>query len=298
MRRLHSVRLLVSLVALGSAGCSIDVQGQGAVAREEKRLTVSGSPELSLRTFDGSIQVRSWDRNEVLIEIERRGPDQQSAEALVVTVTQEGNRIVVDAPPPRTRREGIHFGNWQGPSVSLSVTAPRKLTMEARSGDGSISAEDLTGTVALDSGDGSIQGSRLEGRVRAHTGDGSIQIFDLAGEIEADTGDGSIELGGRLDVVDVRSGDGSVRIDARDGSVMKKDWSIGTGDGSVSLRIPSNLDAEIDAHSGDGRVHVDGVDDPARRDDGDDSGTLRARLGKGGPVLRLRSGDGTINVSR
>ncbi|MGH7340791.1 MAG: hypothetical protein ACREKH_09900, partial [Candidatus Rokuibacteriota bacterium] len=91
----------VSVLALGSAACSIDVRGEGIVTREEKRFTVTGAPDLNVRTFDGSIQLKSWDRNEVLVEIERRGPDKQTAEALVVNATQDGNRILVEAPGPR-----------------------------------------------------------------------------------------------------------------------------------------------------------------------------------------------------
>ena len=100
----------ISVLALGSAACSIDVRGEGIVTREEKRFTVTGAPDLNLRTFDGSIQVKSWDRNEVLVEIERRGPDAQTAEALVVNATQDGNRIVVEAPGPATGRTGFTSG--------------------------------------------------------------------------------------------------------------------------------------------------------------------------------------------
>src|SRR5687767_14166556 len=141
----NMLRVLVPVLALGCSGCSIDVRGEGSVTREEKKFTVTGSPDLNLRTFDGAIQLKSWDRNEVLVEIERRGPDTQTAEALVVNATQDGNRIVIDAPEPRSRRDGFHFGPWQSPSVNLVVTMPRKTTADVRTGDGSISAEDLDG---------------------------------------------------------------------------------------------------------------------------------------------------------
>src|SRR5262245_45727791 len=111
MRRLYTAHVFGSLLCLASVACSIGVRGEGVVAREEKRFTVSGHPELRIRTFDGSIQVRSWERNEVLVEIERRGPDQKAAEALVVTATQEGNRVSIDAPSPREGGGGIHLGS-------------------------------------------------------------------------------------------------------------------------------------------------------------------------------------------
>lgn len=289
-----------AVLAMGSAACSIDVSGESIVSKEERRFSVSGPADVSLRTFDGSIQLKSWDRNEVLIEIERRGPDKQTAEALVVTTTQEGNRVVVDAPGPRDRDHVIHFGSWQSPSVSLIVTAPRKVSIEARTGDGSITADDLDGTIALHSGDGSIRTRRVEGTLRARTGDGSIAIADASGRVEADSGDGSIEIAGRLEGLDVRTGDGSVRLEAFDGSALKNDWSVNTGDGSITVRLPRNLDADLDAHTGDGGVHADGLTVTAERIDNSDENrdSLRGQLGKGGRTLRLRSGDGSINISR
>jgi hypothetical protein len=287
-----------SLLSIATSACSIDVRGEGVVAREEKRFVVSGQADLMLRTFDGSIQMKSWDKDEVLVEIERRAPDQKAAEALVVNMSQEGNRIVVDAPTPREQHDGIHIGS--SPSVSLIVTAPRKVSVDARTGDGSINADELSGTVGLSSGDGSIRARRIEGSLRARTGDGSISVTDAAGRVEADSGDGSVELTGRFDAVEVRTGDGSVRLEALDGSTLKTDWNVNTGDGSITLRLPANLDADLDAHTGDGGVHADGVPVQAERDN-DNRGnrdSLRAQLGKGGRTLRLRSGDGAINISR
>ena len=292
----------MSLLSMAASACSIDVRGEGVVTREEKRFDVSGQAELSLRTFDGSIQLKSWDRNEVLVEIERHGPDQKAAESLTVNTSQEGNRIVVDAPAPRDQRDGIHIGSFQSPSVSLIVTAPRKVSVNARTGDGSIEAADLAGTVELNSGDGSIRARRIEGSLRAHTGDGSISITDAAGRVEADSGDGSVELTGRFDAIDVRTGDGSVRLDVLDGSALKSDSSVNTGDGSITLRLPANFDADLDAHTGDGGVHADGLAVQAERDpenrDRKEKDSLRAQLGKGGRTLRLNSGDGSINISR
>ena len=299
MRRNTSI-VGLSVLALTSAACSIDVSGEGIVAREEKRFTLSGSADVTLRTFNGSIQLKSWDRNEVMVEIERRGPDKQSTEALVVNATQDGNRVVVEAPGPNERHHVIHLGSWQSPAVNLIVTAPRKVTIEARTGDGSITADDLSGTVALHSGDGSIRARRVQGSLRAHTGDGSIAINEASGRVEADSGDGSIEIAGRLDALDVRTGDGSVRLEAFDGSTVTTDWSVNTGDGSITLRLPRNLDAELDAHTGDGGVHADGVAVQAERngDEEKNHDTLRTRIGNGGRTLRLHSGDGAINISR
>ena len=58
---------------------------------------------MSLKTFDGSIEVTSWDKPEVGVTIERRAGTQAEAEALKVTTSQDGNRIVVEAVQPERR---------------------------------------------------------------------------------------------------------------------------------------------------------------------------------------------------
>lgn len=301
MASCRPVYAIAALIAVASAACSIDVHSQGMSLREEKRFTISSNQpvEVSVRTFDGAVQVRSWDKDEVLVEIERRAPDQSGVEALVVNASQEGNRVLIEAVQPREERRGMRFGSWVSTSVNVTVTTPRRVTLEARTGDGPIDARELEGAIDLDSGDGRIVASRIAGRVRIHTGDGSIRIEETTGRVDADSGDGSVEIDGRLEGLTVRTGDGAVNVEATDGSAMKEDWRITTGDGGISVRVPDRFNAEIDAHTGDGSIRVEGIDPPAPQDrDGSDRHDLQGRLGSGGPVLRLRSGDGSIDVSR
>lgn len=296
MATLRSIQIVAFTVAATSIACSVDVRGSEVSKREEKRFTVSTSEpiDLNLRTFDGNLVIRSWDKNEVLVEIERRAVDDAAAAALVVNESQNGNTITIEAPSTENRR-GSFFGN--GPSVNFSITLPRRVALHASTGDGGIEATDLEGTIDLNSGDGRVIASHLEGQLKVHTGDGTIRIDRAAGKVDADSGDGSIEIDGRLDDLAVRTGDGPVRIEANTGSAMKNDWRITTGDGRIALRLPSDFNASIDASTGDGTVRVDGIDRPRG---GDESERRRVvgQLGSGGPTLHLRSGDGSIDVTR
>jgi DUF4097 and DUF4098 domain-containing protein YvlB len=287
---------LVFFAGLATTACSIDVRGEEAVVREEKRFTVSGPVDLTLQTFDGAIEVRSWDRSEVLVEIDRRAADAESARDLEVRATQDAGRIVVEARNPREwGRELIHVGSRRSPAVSLIVTAPRQVTLHARTGDGPIWARDLTGTIALETGDGRIHAERLEGDVRAHTGDGGIEIDQAKGRVDLHSGDGSIQINGQLEELRVHSGDGSVRVDAARGSEMKSDWAITTGDGRVTLGLPAGFNAEVDAHSGDGAVSLDGLRET--RAEAEEGGSQRRRIGRGGRTLRVQTGDGAIEIN-
>ncbi len=273
------IRHTFAVMALATAGvgCVINIDGDAAAVREEKRFTVEAGAELTLDTFDGSVKVRSWDRPEVLVEIERRAVDRDTAAALDVTATQEGNRIHVRAPEPARARGFTGIGNPQGTSVSYIVSVPRNVRLTANTGDGSISVENVSGTISLRSGDGSIRGDNVEGDVTARTEDGSIHLAGTIAALQAETGDGSVV------------------IEADEGSAMNGDWDVATGDGSIVLRVPDAFNAEIDATSRDGSVRgeITGLDH-ARDEGGRES--LKGRLGSGGHLVKLRSGDGSIRV--
>jgi hypothetical protein len=74
---------------------------------------------------------------------------------------------------------------------------------------------------------------------------------------------------------------------------MKDDWSITTGDGGVAVYLPADFSAQIDAHTGDGTIRnelqVTTEGDVSRRN-------LRGRIGAGGKLLKIRTGDGGIRL--
>lgn len=286
---LHGIAFLAATLA--ASGC-VGLSGVGwprYVEREEKRFSVSGKPELSVSTFDGSVQIRPWDRPEVLVEVEKRAVDKEAAATIEVHVEQNGNRIRVDV---RTRSS---LGWNASRSANLIVSVPASADVQAASGDGSLSIERITGKVDLRTGDGSIRGSGLAGDLHARTGDGSINLDGVSGAVDLETGDGSVAVAGTLTRVRARSGDGSVSVRAAAGSTTGDDWDINTGDGSVSLDLPEAFGAELDAHTGDGRIQLREITvSNLSGEIGKDS--VRGRLGSGGHVLRVRTGDGSITL--
>ena len=83
---------------LAVSGC-VEVSGDSwprYVERDEKRFAVTGRPDLSVSTFDGSVEIRAWDRPEVLVAIEKRAGDKEEAATIEVHAEQNGDRVVVE----------------------------------------------------------------------------------------------------------------------------------------------------------------------------------------------------------
>ena len=284
--------LALPLVLTG--GCIVSVDSQAQMAREEKRFAVSGTPVVRLTTFDGSIEIKSWDRPEVLVEIEKRGPTREAIESLEVKSSQDGSTIEVDVQRPGGQRI-IGIGLGSSASARLIVSVPRKADIRARSGDGAIQIARVDGRLELHTGDGSIRASELSGELSLTTGDGSITVDGAEGRLQLQTGDGSVNVTGNLGVVRLHTGDGAIVYRSERGSAMAGDWEITTGDGAVSLYLPPDFGAELDAHTGDGSIGNDlavtSADSP-----GEDRRSVKGRLGSGGKRLRIRTGDGSIRL--
>lgn len=282
------------LACVVASGCVVSVDSQGQIVRDEKRFALEGTPDLHLATFDGSIEIQSWDRTEVLVEIEKRGPTEEAVDSLKVESKQTGNRIAVDVTRPSTERFS-GFGLHGSTSARLMVSVPLRSDVVARTGDGSIRVDRINGRLELRTGDGSIRASNVEGELVLHTGDGSVAVDRAAGRLALETGDGGMDVTGRFTAVRMHTGDGSIVYRVEPGAAMADDWDISTGDGSVALYLPDGFGAELDVRTGDGRIRSDlgvtagGRDDESRR-------TLTGRLGDGGKRLRVRSGDGTITL--
>jgi hypothetical protein len=279
-----SVRLVKGLALpavltalLAASGCAgiIGADLANYVERDEKHFAVSGKPEVTLSTFDGSIEIRPWDKPDVQVVIEKRGRDKNDIGEIDVHTEQNGNHVEITVTQPR-HDHGFNFTNR---SAKLIVSLPASSDVSAKSGDGSIDIEKVAGHVQLRSGDGNIRGRML------------------GGDVEANTGDGSITLDGKLTGLRVHTGDGHVTIHADPGSSTAADWEIVTGDGPVTLEVPDGFGAELDAHTGDGGINMRDVT-LANVTGKTGKNTVRARLGDGGRTLRVHTGDGSITLKR
>ena len=134
-----------------------------------------------------------------------------------------------------------------------------------------------------------------------HRGNDELRHYHIearVGEAETlrvHTGDGPIRVNGRFDQVQLETGDGRIEAEARSGSKIGSGWRVHTGDGNVTLRLPSDFSADIDAHTGDGRISLDL---PVTVSGAITGHSVRGKLNTGGPELYIRTGDGSIRLER
>ena len=247
------------------------VASTGAFADEwNKSFTVSGKADVRVDVTDGEVSVRAWDRNQINARVSTVGWTIGSSEVRV-TEHQVGDRVEIEV---RTPRMNIAFGTH---SVRVEVEVPRELRAEIHTGDGKIS------------------GHGLKGEIHLSTGDGAIEADSMDGIFEAKTGDGHIRAAGRWDRLDLETHDGGVEVDVQSGSRMAGGWRVRSGDGRITLRIPQNFAADLDAHTGDGKITVDF---PVMTPGTAGTSEFRGKLNGGGEKLILRTGDGAIRVAR
>ena len=268
---------VIAVALLAAPACvNISATNDRYVDRDEQRFQVTGTPDVTLETFEGSILVNTWDRPEVRVVVEKHVGDRDLFDQIRVSREQSDNVIRVEARDANAdSRNSFAYNTYR--RARLVVTVPDSSTVRARTGDGSITVNDVRGTVEAD------------------TGDGLIRLVRVNGEVNARTGDGRINVSGQLSRVRARSGDGVISVHADEGSSTSADWDLATGDGLVELEVPRGFGAQLDAQTGDGRVTVRHADYQGDRTVSP-RGRLRTTLNEGGATIHIRTDDGAIVV--
>jgi hypothetical protein len=177
-------------------------------------------------------------------------------------------------------------------------------------GSGAISAEGGSGSLNIDTGSGSVVVREFRGDLLVDTGSGGVELTDVQGqEVNVDTGSGSVEGSGvSASYFKVDTGSGRIRfsrvsatdvhMDTGSGSVELElledvdELVIDTGSGSVTLRVPSNLGAEIEVDTGSGGIDMD-IPVEVRQVK---RNFLRGVLGDGRGTVRIDTGSGGVRL--
>lgn len=259
-------------IALGILLLALAVALPASADEWSKTYSLTGKPDLRVETSDANIRVTTWDQNTIEAKVITTR-DKIGAGGIRVEEHQSGDAVEIDVRYPH-HNFTLEWGNHR---VDIIIQMPRQ------------------GKVNLRTGDGKIDVAGLKGEMDLHSGDGSETLDGVDGKLRANTSDGHIRASGRFDELDLKTGDGHVDVRAAQGSSMATSWRLETGDGNVSLEVPSALAADVDLHTGDG--HID-LDMPVTTSGQLRENEVRGKLNGGGSLLTIHTGDGSIHLRK
>jgi DUF4097 and DUF4098 domain-containing protein YvlB len=286
-------RVATFLVAAAVAGVVVGTAAVPARADEwSKTYQVNGRADLRVMTSDGDVTVTGADQNQIDARVTTQGWKVGSNDVQVIE-SQSGNSVSIEVRVPHWNWS--FFGGSHNRSVRVELRVPRELALNVRTSDGNVTAAGVSGKIEFDTGDGNVTANSLRGDIRMHTGDGHIDGHSLDGSLDADTGDGNLRIDGRFDALALKTGDGSIDAQVATGSKVANGWNLHSGDGHITLRLPSDLNAYLDAHTGDGSVTLD---IPVQVSGSLSHSAVRGKLNAGGGTLAVTSGDGSIHIEK
>ena len=259
--------------------------------RFEKTVPMEFGGYFSLSNRNGSIEISSWDREEVRIEALKkvksssRSRARDAMEELRIDIRTRGDdEVIVETDYPRQYGGDSFgglldaiFGGRKKPQISVSyrITVPEQVDLNVGTTNGSIEVEDIEGEASVSSTNGKIDMYHIKGYIDVSTTNGRIDLTDIDGGVDVGTTNGGVDV------------EYSSRAEIRD------DISIRTTNGGIELVLPEDVDADINARTTNG--HID-TDFPI---------TVRGRYGKkhlsgrindGGPLIELKTTNGSIHI--
>jgi len=302
--RSMSAIALVVLFTTAAAFASSTPQGTF-----DRTLSVSGPVDLEVLTRSGDVTVRAGSSGSVQIHGKIYVGDHWLMGGREADVHQ-----IEQNPPIRQEGNSVHieYVDMRNISVDYEITVPEETTVRTRSGSGDQLIEGTRGNVEVQTGSGDVKLTKLTGEIHVQTGSGNVRAREIAGTVKGGTGSGDVEIEetGPGDV-DMHTGSGNIVArgvqggfhgEAGSGDITAEgtqsgSWEIHTGSGNVHVQLPANAAFDADISTSSGTVDVGApVEMTVQGRVGDMHKQIRGKVRGGGPLLRVRTGSGDINI--
>ena len=300
----------------------------------EKSFQVAPGGGLTVDADRGTIEVRTTDRDQVDVKIERkvkRGKKWSVEEVLedfAITFDHNDSGVTIRAKYGeksawRWNRERNRL------QVKFLVTTPQQYNVDLKTQGGSISVEDLEGEVRTQTLGGNLRIGRIKGSVWGKTTGGNIEVEGTEGDADVKTSGGGITIGSVAGRVEAKTAGGSIRVDRATGSVNANtsggnitveevmgninaktlggsvkayisrqpegDCSLETAGGNVTAYVVESIAVDVDARTTGGRVYSD-IPVTTVVQGKVRGNRLQGAINGGGPQLKLRTFGGNIRL--
>ncbi len=173
-------------------------------------------------------------------------------------------------------------------------------------------AKDVGGNLEIHNRNGAVEVSGVRGNATISNSYAPISVENVQGELTV-TGrnngldiehiDGDVRAESSYQNVNITDARGGVSLNSRNGDLAlvferspQKEISISSRYGNVRLELPSTSSFTLDAHADYGQVDTEfeGLD----RSTSNRDGSIRGRIGQGGPQITITTRNGDIHVDR
>ena len=181
----------------------MSVFGQSAQDKVEKTThNFQTGGNLTIKSYRGSLQLTSWDRNEVEVVARISAPhevsDDYALRAINATrIEIRGSDRSLDI---QSNYDDVPEGDGKGPRsrtlphVHFEIRAPRSISLNIKADISKIDFHGFEGKIALDTDRTNIKGSDLAGEVRLHMDRGDASLSDVKGKVDMQNDRGEISL--------------------------------------------------------------------------------------------------------
>ena len=298
-------------------------------------LDVGAGGKLTMNVDRGTVHITGADQNTLTIHVTRRVNGASDSEAVKIlrderlVLKQDGNEISIKAQNPS---ELQHSSVFDHPNLDAQyeITLPRQLEIHATTAGGDMNVSGVQAAVHIETAGGSITGSKIQGSVQATTAGGDINVSGIQGSADVETAGGRIicddivgninahtaggdmratECKGRLDLetaggtitiaaftgpgVDANTSGGSVS--AHFAAAPTEDSELKSSGGNIMVELPGDAALQLEGQTAAGMASSDF---PVKITDKFGNGTLSGAINGGGPVLRMETGAGNVEVRK
>lgn len=260
-----------------------------AECKETLLVDAPGSGRVRIHNPNGRTQVTGEDRSDIEVtSLKRaRAESQEAAEdlldeiRLVFTETEEGLDLEVETPRKWNRRG----------AANLCVRVPRHTALSVSAANGRVRVEGIRGPVTARSTNGAACVSDVVGDVEIATSNAKVSCACIRGRLVARSSNGKIEIEEHCGSIDASTSNGLIR--ACLDQIGKEGIQLATSNGRIVLDLPEEIDADVDIRVDNGVIRNDRTLERKTRETG---GRVLGRLGGGGPVIKLRTSNGSISL--
>jgi hypothetical protein len=140
----RSAGICMALLATGPFAATVHAEDYA------KSFSVSNRAKVHVETNDGSVSVTTGDTQQVEFRVEYHG--YVLSKNLTIESRQQGDEVELTARIPH----GWHFSLGEIRRLHIEVRMPKDADLQVGTGDGSLKATGLSGTIDLHTGDGSL----------------------------------------------------------------------------------------------------------------------------------------------